>query len=116
MYMILRWLINAVGLLAVGYFIPGIEVANLYHAMIAVVVIGLVNAVIGMILKIITFPINIITLGLSNLAINALIFWWAGTFLQGFTITIWWAALLGAAAYTVISIFSGWLYKESYMH
>lgn len=116
MYMILRWLINAACLLAIGYFIPGIEVQNLYHAMIAVVIIGLVNAVIGLVLKIITFPINVITLGLSNLAINALIFWWVGTFIQGFTITIWWAAFLGAAIYTMVTIFSGWLYKESYMH
>ncbi|MFH0988350.1 MAG: phage holin family protein [Parcubacteria group bacterium] len=116
MYMILRWLINALGLLAIGYFVPGITVENFYAAMVLVVVIGLVNAVIGMVLKIITFPINIITLGISNLIINALIFWWVSTFIQGFEIAHWWSAVLGATLYTVISIFSGWLYKESYMH
>lgn len=114
--MILRWLINALGLLAIGYFIPGVHVESLYAAMILVVVIGLVNAVLGMILKLITFPINILTLGLSNLVINALIFWWVATFIQGFSIATWWAALLGAAIYTVVTIFSGWMYKESYMH
>ena len=116
MYMILRWLINAVGLLAIGYFIPGIEVASLYYAMILVVVIGLVNFVPGMILKLITFPINIITLGLSNLVINALIFWFVATFIQGFDITIWWAGFLGAAIYTIVTTLSAWLYKESYLH
>jgi putative membrane protein len=116
MYMILRWLINAVGLLAIGYFIPGIEVASLYYALILVVVIGLINFVPGTILKIITFPINILTLGLSNLIINAFIFWFVASFIQGFDITVWWAGFLGAVLYTIVSTFSSWMYKESYMH
>jgi putative membrane protein len=114
--MILRWLINALGLLAIGYFIPGIEITSFYYAMILVVVIGLVNAVLGMILKLITWPINILTLGLSNLVINAIIFWFVASFIQGFDITIWWAAILGALIYTAITTFSAWMYKESYMH
>jgi putative membrane protein len=114
--MILRWLINALGLLAIGYFIPGIEVGSFYSAMILVVVIGFMNYVPGMILKVITFPVNIITLGLSNLVINALIFWFVSTFIQGFEIQVWWAGFLGALIYTVVTTFSSWLYKESYMH
>ncbi len=116
MYMILRWLINAVGLLAIGYFIPGIEVESLYYALILVVIIGLVNFVPGMILKIITFPINILTLGLSNLVINAIIFWFVASFIQGFDITIWWGGFIGAILYTIVTTFSAWLYKESYLH
>jgi len=114
--MILRWLINAIGLLAIGYFVPGITIASFYYAMILVVVLGLINAVIGMILKLITLPINIITLGLSNLIINAILFWFVSTFLQGFDVSNWWAAFIGATIYTFITIFSGWMYKESYMH
>ena len=116
MYMILRWLINAIGLLAIGYFIPGIVVESLYYAVILVVVIGLVNSVIGMILKIITWPINIVTLGLSNLVINAVLFGLVAKYIQGFNIETWWAAILGAVIYTIITTFSAWLYKESYMH
>lgn len=116
MYMILRWLINALGLLGIGYFIPGITVDGFYAALVLVVVIGLVNSVVGMVLKIITWPINIITLGISNLIINAILFWFVSTFVQGFEIATWWAAVLGAVIYTVITIFSNWLYKESYMH
>lgn len=116
MYMILRWLINAIGLLAIGYFIPGIEVESLYYAMILVVVIGLVNSVLGMILKLITWPINILTLGLSNLVINAVIFALVAKYIQGFDIQVWWAAVLGAVLYTIVTTFSSWLYKESYMH
>ena len=114
--MILRWLINALGLLAIGYFIPGISVEGFYAAMILVVVIGLVNSVIGMVLKIITWPINIITLGISNLVINGIIFWFVSTFIQGFEIATWWAAILGAVVYTIVTTFSNWLYRESYMH
>lgn len=116
MYMILRWLINAIGLLAIGYFVPGIEVSGLYYALIIVVVFGLVNAVIGLIVKAITLPINIITLGVSNLIVNAILFYFVSTFLQGFEITVWWAALIGAIVYTFITTFSSWMYKESYMH
>lgn len=116
MYLILRWLINALGLLAIGYFIPGIEIQGLYYAFILVVVIGLVNAVLGMILKIITMPINVLTLGISNLVINAVIFFLVARYFQGFDITVWWAALLGAVAYTVVTTFSTWLYRESYLH
>ena len=84
--------------------------------MILVVVIGLVNSVIGMVLKIITWPINIITLGISNLVINGIIFWFVSTFIQGFEIATWWAAILGAVVYTIVTTFSNWLYRESYMH
>jgi len=114
--MILRWLINALGLLAIGYFIPHIEVENFYYALIVVVIFGLVNAVLGLIIKAITLPINIITLGLSNLVINAILFYFVSTFIQGFDITVWWAAFLGALIYTFITTFSSWMYKESYMH
>ncbi|KKQ78622.1 MAG: hypothetical protein UT02_C0061G0007 [Parcubacteria group bacterium GW2011_GWC2_38_7] len=114
--MILRWLINAIGLLAIGYFIPGIEVSGLYSAMVLVVVIGLVNAVLGMVLKLITWPINILTLGLSNLVINAIILGLVAKYIQGFDIQVWWAAVLAAIIYTVVTTFSSWLYKESYMH
>lgn len=114
--MILRWLINAVGLLAIGYFIPGIEVASLYSAMILVVALGLVNSVLGMILKLITWPVNILTLGLSNLVINAVLFSLVSKYIQGFDIQTWWAAVLGAVLYTIVTTFSSWLYKESYMH
>lgn len=116
MYMILRWLINALGLLAIGYFVPGIEVNGLYHAMILVIAIGLINSVVGMVLKIITWPVNIITLGVSNLVINAILLYLVSTFIQGFEIQTWWAAVIGAVAYTIITIFSNWLYKESYLH
>ncbi len=114
--MILRWLINAVGLLAIGYFIPGISVESLYYAVILVVVIGFVNSVLGMILKLITWPINILTLGISNLVINAFLFSLVANYLQGFEVSTWWSAVLGAVAYTIVTTFSSWLYKESYMH
>lgn len=116
MYMILRWLINALGLLAIGYFVPGISVDSFYPAMILVIAIGLINSVVGMVLKIITWPVNIITLGVSNLVINAILFYVVSTFMQGLEIQTWWAAVIGAVAYTIITIFSNWLYKESYMH
>jgi len=70
--LILAWLISAVSLLIVGHIIPGFEVQSFGSALIAAVVIGLINASIGLFLKIITIPLSILTFGIFLLVINAL--------------------------------------------
>ncbi len=105
MKFIIRWLINALLLLLIAYFLPGIEVASLFSALIAAAVLGLVNALIRPIIILITLPINLLTLGLFTLVINALLFWLVATFLDGFYITGFWAAFWGSLCLS----FGSWL-------
>ncbi len=103
MKIILQWLINALAILLVAYLIPGIHVANFYTALIAVLVIGLINAIIRPILFILSLPITILTLGLFTLVINAILFWLASTIVKGFEVNGFAAAFLGALAFWLIS-------------
>lgn len=101
--LLLIWLLNAVALLAVAYLLPGIAVASFGSAMIAALVLGLLNTLIKPILVFLTLPITILTLGLFLLVINALVFWFAGSILSGFKVNGFWWAMIGALLYTVIS-------------
>ena len=99
----LYWLLNALALLLVAYFVPDIHVSGLDVAMVAAIVIGLVNILIRPILVILTLPITILTLGLFILVINGLLFWGVGHYLQGFEVRTIIAGIIGALAYSLIS-------------
>ena len=103
MKLILGWILNAIALLAVAYFVPGIHVSGLDVALIAAVVIGLVNILIKPLLVIFTLPVTILTLGLFILVINGALFWGVGHFLKGFDVNSLTAGIIGALAYSVIS-------------
>ena len=76
--LLLHWILNALALLVVSHFVEGFEVSNVVSAFIAVVVIGLLNATVGLFLKIITLPLGILSFGLFFLVINAVILIAAG--------------------------------------
>ncbi|MGH2263409.1 phage holin family protein, partial [Klebsiella pneumoniae] len=76
--LILVWILNAVALLAVAYLLPGIAVASFGSALIAALVLGLVNMLVKPVLVLLTLPITIVTLGLFLIVINALLFWFVG--------------------------------------
>ena len=97
------WLINALALLTVAYVMPGIAVADIWAAMIAAVVLGLVNAVIRPVLVLLTLPVTILTLGLFIFVINGLLFWFVGTFIEGFVVSGFWPGVFGAIVYSLIS-------------
>ena len=78
MRILLVWLINAVALLAVAYLMPSISVSSFWTALIAALVLGLVNAVIRPVLILLTLPASVLTLGLFILVLNGLLFWFAG--------------------------------------
>jgi putative membrane protein len=103
MSLIIRWIINAVALMLVSYLFTSIEVSGFAAALVAALILGLVNAVIRPILMLITLPINILTLGLFTLVINALLFWFVASFLEGFEVAGFWSAFWGALTYSVIS-------------
>lgn len=76
--LIVVWILNAVALLVVAYVLPGIFVASFWSALLAALVLGLLNALVKPILILLTLPITVITLGLFLLVLNALVFWFAG--------------------------------------
>jgi putative membrane protein len=103
MKLVLRWLISALALLALPYLVSGIELKSFTFALVAAVLLGLVNAVIRPILILLTLPVTILTLGLFILVINALLFWFAGSFFEGFRVSGFWAGFFGAILYSLIT-------------
>jgi len=101
--LIFVWILNALALLAVAYFVPDIHVADFLTALIAAFLIGLVNMLIKPILVILTLPITILTLGLFILVINGLLFYGVGNWLQGFEVKTITAGIIGALVYSVLS-------------
>jgi len=99
----IRILITALALVIVERLIPGIVVEGLYPALIAAVVLGLLNVIVKPILIILTLPVTIVTLGLFIFVINALLFWFAASFIDGFSVEGFIPALIGSIAVSVIS-------------
>ena len=103
MRLLIRWVINALALLALPYLFTSIEVRGFGAALLAALVIGLLNALIRPVLFLLTLPINILTLGLFTFVINAFLFWLAAHALEGFAVAGFWPAFWGAIVYSLIS-------------
>lgn len=84
MKLLLHWILSAIALIVVSRLVPGFHVAGLVPALIAALVIGLLNATVGLFLKIITFPLTILTLGIFLLVINGLMILLASAVVPGF--------------------------------
>lgn len=93
---VLRWLLSAITLFLVSLAIPGIHVASVWSALIAALVLGILNVLIKPILKLLTLPITILTLGLFSFVINGLMLWLTSTIVQGFAVASFSDAVLGA--------------------
>ncbi len=106
---LLHWILNAVALLIVAHFVEGFVINGFVSALIAVVVIGLLNATLGLFLKIITLPLGILSFGLFFLVINAVILYFSSKVVPGFAVTTFKAAFLGALALAVIQMLFGFL-------
>jgi putative membrane protein len=102
--LLIHWLLSAIALLVISHFLPGFHVMGLQPALIAALVIGLLNATLGLLLKIVTFPITIITLGLFLLVINAAMILLASHLVKGFHVTGWIPALVGAVVLALVGI------------
>lgn len=103
MRLVIRWVINALALIALPYIFSSIQIESFYVALIVALVLGLINAVIRPILVLLTLPVTVLTLGLFILVINALLFWFVSTFVQGFNVAGFWPAFWGAIVYSLIS-------------
>jgi putative membrane protein len=101
--LLLVWLINTVALIAVAYLMPSIQVSSFGAALIAALVLGLVNAVVRPVLVLLTLPVTVLTLGLFIFVINGLLFWMVGTWLEGFDVGGFWSGVLGAILFSIVS-------------
>ena len=101
MKLIVRWLLLAAALLLVAYLYPGVQVASFGTAMIAALVLGLLNTLLRPLLVLLTLPVTLITLGLFLFVINALLFWATASVLSGFNVAGFGAALIGSLIYSL---------------
>jgi putative membrane protein len=104
MKILVKWLLSAVALLAVANLYGGVMVSSFGAAMVAALVMGLLNAVVRPILIILTLPLTLVTLGLFLFVINAAMFWSAAEVLDGFQVQGFGAALIGSLIYTVLGL------------
>ena len=101
MKIIVRWLLLAAALLLVAYLYPGVTIKSFASAMIAAFVLGLFNTLLRPILVLLTLPVTLITLGLFLFVINALMFYFAASVLDGFHVNGFFAALIGSLLYSL---------------
>jgi putative membrane protein len=104
MGLLVQWLLYAIALMLVSKIVPGFQVAGLWPALIAALVIGLLNATVGLVLKVLTFPLSILTLGLFLLVINGLMILLASSIVRGFRVNGFVPAFLGAIVLAVLGM------------
>jgi putative membrane protein len=112
MTLILRWFLNALALMLVAYFYSGVQVSGISAALIAALVLGLVNALIRPVLILLTLPVTLLTLGLFIFVINALMFWLVAEMVPGFKVSGFLAALLGSLMFSVITMVTSFLIPD----
>lgn len=103
MRFLVHWLLNALGLVIVAHIVPGFQVSSFGTALIAAIVIGLVNATLGVLLFVVTLPLTVLTFGFFLLVLNAILIWIASSFVPGFHVTSFGAAFLGALVLAVVN-------------
>jgi putative membrane protein len=102
-HLVESWLLSAVALWIVAQIIPGVRVRDFGAAMIAVIVIAVVNAIVGPVVKFFAFPITFLTLGLFLLVINAALLKLSSLFTPGFEVRGFLSALLGSVLITILN-------------
>jgi len=113
MALLVQWLLYAIALMVVSKIVPGFHVAGLWPALIASLVIGLLNATVGLVLKIITFPISILTLGLFLLVINGLMILLASSIVRGFHVNGFVPAFWGAVVLALLGMIIKAIVKDA---
>jgi putative membrane protein len=103
MRLLLVWLVNAVALFLLPFVFPWVQVDTFMTALIAALALGLINTLIRPLLVLLTLPVTLMTLGLFIFVINGLLFWWVGSFIDGFHVSGFWSSLFGAIVYSIIS-------------
>lgn len=109
--LVLRWIFNAALLLLITNIVPGVNFTGFYADLVTVAVLGLINAFIRPVITLFTLPINLLTLGLFGLVINAVLFWFTATIVEGFTVADFAAAFIAALLFWLGSAVISWVFK-----
>lgn len=100
---VIRWLINTIALLVTAAILPGVQVKNVFTALLAAAAMGVVNAFVRPIFLILTLPLNLLTLGLFTFVLNGLMLLLAALFVPGFTVSGLMSAIGGALILSLVS-------------
>ena len=96
MGILLHWLVSGLAVIITAYLLPGVRLTGFFAALVTALILGLINAFIRPVLILLTLPLNILTLGLFTLVINALLIMLAAAIVPGFSVQgFWWALLFG---------------------
>jgi putative membrane protein len=101
--LVVVWLINTLALLAVSYLMPSVQVSSFGAALVAALLLGLVNAFVRPLLVILTLPVTLLTLGLFIFVLNGLLFLGVANLLEGFYVAGFWPAIFGAILFSFVS-------------
>lgn len=107
-----KWLINVLSLVVVVYLLPGIKFDSWQTAVVAGLVLGIVNALLRPILFILTLPINVLTLGLFTFFLNGFLFFLVAKLVRGFSVQGFWWAFFGAILFSVVSFLLNWTIRQ----
>ena len=102
--LLVQWLLSAFALLVVSNILPGIKLDGLGSALVAALIIGLLNATVGFFLKVVTFPLSVLTLGVFLLVINGLMILLASKIVHGFHVAGFWPAFWGAVVLALLGV------------
>ena len=111
--LLMRWFISAVTLLLIARLIPGFHIRGLGAALLAALVIGFVNGTLGVVLKILTLPFTILTLGLFLLVVNALMLELSSWLVPGFRVRGFAPAFWGALILSLVHLLTRTLYRDA---
>ncbi|MBX2861342.1 MAG: phage holin family protein [Vampirovibrio sp.] len=109
--LLISWVLTAVTLLLISQFLPGVQIDGFFTALIATLVIGLVNSIIKPIVAFFTLPVTFLTLGLFAFIVNAMMFSLAAWFVPGFEVTGFWSALFGSL---ILAFFTSLIGRQNY--
>jgi putative membrane protein len=107
MKIILHWLVLTLAVIALQYIVPGIHVSTFLTAVIVAAVLAFINTIIKPVINILTLPINVLTLGIFSLVINALFFWGVAYIVAGFSVANFTAAFWGSLIISIINWLAG---------
>ena len=109
MRLLLNWILSALAVIIVSKIVPGFVVRGVTAALIAALAIGLINATLGFFLKVITFPLAVLSLGIFWLIVNAFMLKFASIFVPGFQVQTFGAAFWGAIVLSLVNMALKWI-------
>ena len=108
-HLLVKWVLNAISLLIVAYVVPGFHVQGFSSALIAALVFGIVNALLGGLLRFVTWPLRVLSLGLLTWVISAAMLYLTSQLVDGFHMDGFVPALIGSLLLAIVSTVLGWL-------